>query len=254
MDHLALRAHRNLMAVSAWYGEEEGGATQWRDGELFFAARSPLPWFNGAMRELPGDDTAGFLERARSFFAGRERGFLVFAHPGDPELGPAAEAAGFVEVMERYPEMACRGPLAPLPGDVRLVEDLDAAATYWRICDAAYPSVGLPPGLFSRFFDPAALLPSERTEACVGYLDGEPVACASTYMAEGVGMVGWVAALPAARGRGLAAACTVWATNRAFAMGGELAALQASPMGEPIYERLGYEELFAYRLLGLMPG
>ena len=30
--------------------------------------------------------------------------------------------------------------------------------------------------------------------------------------------------------------------------------LQASSMGESVYRRLGYEELFAYRLLGAMPG
>jgi predicted acetyltransferase len=63
-----------------------------------------------------------------------------------------------------------------------------------------------------------------------------------------------VAAVPEVRGRGLAAACTVWATNAAFERGGAVASLQASEMGEDLYRRLGYEELYSYRLYGAMPG
>ena len=63
-----------------------------------------------------------------------------------------------------------------------------------------------------------------------------------------VGMVCWVATLDAMRRRGLAGICTVRATNAAFEHGAGLATLQASPMGESLYERLGYEELFRYRL------
>ena len=35
--------------------------------------------------------------------------------------------------------------------------------------------------------------------------------------------------------------------------GAEAASLQASSMGEELYRRLGYEELYSYRLLGAMP-
>jgi predicted GNAT family acetyltransferase len=73
-------------------------------------------------------------------------------------------------------------------------------------------------------------------------------------MTPGVGMIGWVATLPKARSKGMAAACTVAATNEALRRGADVVSLQASAMGESIYRRLGYEELFAYRLLGAMPG
>ena len=56
------------------------------------------------------------------------------------------------------------------------------------------------------------------------------------------------------RGKGLAAACTVAATNEALRRGAEVVSLQASSMGEDLYRRLGYEELYCYRLLGAMPG
>jgi len=249
-DELADRVHRNLMAVTSWMGAD---GLEFRDGELFAAYASELPFLNIAMREPGGRPAEEFLADAREFFFSRGRGFVVYAHPGDPELEGAATAAGLYEVLHRYPEMVCRERLAELPGDVRPVATPEDGAAYWAICDDAYPSIGMPPGLFTQVFPPDALLRDE-IQACLGYADGRPVACAHVSVTDGVGMVGWVGALPEARGRGLAAACTVWATNRAFDMGADVASLQASEMGESIYERLGYEHLFAYRLLGGMPG
>lgn len=247
---LAARVHRNLMEVTSWMAAD---GLERRDGELLAAYASELPFLNIAMREATDADPEPFLERAREFFFSRRRGFVVYAQPGDPELGRAAQDAGLFEVMARYPEMVCRAPLPELPGDVRPVETAEQAADYWAICDAAYPSIGMPEGVFAATFDAGSIL-RPGIQACLGYENGRPVACAQVCLAEGVAMIGWVGALPEARGRGLAAACTVWATNRGFAQGAEVASLQASEMGEPIYERLGYEHLFAYRLLGAMPG
>jgi hypothetical protein len=248
-DDLARRVHRNLMEVTSWMA---GDGLHLRDGELFGATASDLPFLNIAMREATDEPAGDFLAAAREFFSARGRGFVVYAQPADPELERAAVADGFYEVLPRYPEMVCRAPLPELPGDIRRVETPADAAAYWAICDEAYPSLGMPAGLFTETF-PADGLLLPGIQACLGYLDDRPVACANIAIAEGVGMVGWVGALPEARGRGLAAACTVWATNQAFASGADVASLQASEMGEPIYERLGYEHLFAYRLLGTMP-
>jgi GNAT superfamily N-acetyltransferase len=250
--------HRNLMDVTALGAEGSGGCKQEQQGELFFVSSSTTPFLNGVMRERPEGGAAELLERAAGFFAARERGFVVHARPGDPALEQAAVAAGMAPVMERYPEMVCRAPLEALPGDVRAVASVEDAAAYWRICDCAYPSIGFPEQLFTQTFSPQTLLDADRVWACLAYDEQErAVACASLWLAAGtdsqVGFIGWVAALPQARGRGLAAACTVRATNRAFELGAGIASLQASPMGEQIYRRLGYEELYAYRLMGAAP-
>lgn len=250
-DELIARVHRNLMEVTSWIATPDG--LHRADGELLVAGGSDLPFLNIALREAGDGPADGFVERARDFFLARGRGFVVYGQPADPDIDRAALDAGLLEVLHRYPEMVCHAPLAELAGDVRPVETAEQARAYWAICDAAYPSLGLPPGLFSATFGPGDLLAPERMRACLGHADGRPVACAMVSLAEGVGMVGWVGALPEARGRGLAAACTVWATNQAFALGADIASLQASEMGEPIYERLGYEHLFAYRLFGAMP-
>ena len=245
--------HRNLMTVSSWMGEWPGGTVDRRDGELLFAGSSPLPFLNGVMRENTDGDAAALLARAREFFFGRDRGFVAFAHPGDPDLEAAARDAGMFVVMDRYPEMICRAPLPEL-AEVRPVRTVEDATAYWAVCDAAYPSVGMPEGVFVETFPPESLLDAERVTACLAPAGGAPQACACLYFADDVGMVGWVAAAPEARGRGLAAACTVWATNTAFERGAAVASLQASVMGEDLYRRLGYEELFSYRLYGAMPG
>ena len=257
MADTELRAlvHRNLMTVSSWVGEGEGGAIDRRDGELFFAGSSSVPFLNGVMREGPGGDAAALLDRAKDFFFSRNRGFVLYTHPGDPELEEAARAAAMFVVVDRYPDMVCPQPLPELEADLRHVETVEDAATYWRICDLAYPSIGFPEGMFSDAFEPELLLDDERAAACLAQGDdGTPQAGATVYMADGACMIGWVAALPEARGRGLAAASTVWATNEGFRRGAAVASLQASEMGEDIYRRLGYEELYSYRLYGAMPG
>jgi GNAT superfamily N-acetyltransferase len=256
MDDRELRdlVHRNLMTVTSWVGEGEGGEVEWTDGELLFAGSSSVPFLNGAMREQPNGDAAALVGRARDYFFGRGRGFVVYTDPADPELEAAAVEAGMFTIMQRYPEMVCRAPLPELPADLRHVETVEDAATYWRICDVSYPSIGFPEGMFTEAFAPELLLDDERSAACLAYdEDGMPLAGATIYMAGGVGMVSWVAAVPEARGRGLAAAATVWATNEGFRRGATVASLQASPMGEDIYRRLGYEELFGYKLFGAMP-
>jgi ribosomal protein S18 acetylase RimI-like enzyme len=212
-----------------------------------------MPFLNGVLREDPHGDAAGLLGRARDFFFGLGRGFVVFTWPGDPELLASAEQAGMFTIMERYPEMVCQTRLAGRAGNVEPVVDLLGAAEYWSTCDAAYPSLGFPPGLFAASFRPEDLVQRDELRACIAREDGRPVACALVCVPEDVGFVGWVASIPEVRGRGYAAECTVWATNQAFEMGADTASLQASPMGEELYRRLGYEELFSYRLLGAMP-
>jgi hypothetical protein len=246
---LLARLHRNVMEVSALNGLLPGGVLERPDGAVLYSPSPTAAFFlNGVFREPGRGDAHGLLARAGELFAERG-GFVVYLHPDDAELASAAADMRLIELVPRYPQMVCRAPLAVPAGDVRPVADAADAARYWAVCDAAYPSVGMPEGTFVQTFPPEMLL-GDGVEACLGYADGEPVACASIWMAEGVGMVGWVGTLPAARSRGLGAAVTVWATNRAFALGGDVAALQASVLGEPVYRRLGYEEVYAYRIVG----
>ncbi len=86
--------------------------------------------------------------------------------------------------------------------------------------------------------------PSWRTPqhtSCVASKGDDPVATALVYESDGAATVQWVGTLPGARTSGLGALVTVWVTNLAFRRNASSVSLQASPMGAPIYLKLGYE-------------
>ncbi len=55
-----------------------------------------------------------------------------------------------------------------------------------------------------------------------------------------------VATVPAARGRGVGRAVTLAALRDGAGAGCRMAVLQASEMGHPVYERLGFRDFAAY--------
>lgn len=76
----------------------------------------------------------------------------------------------------------------------------------------------------------------------VARLDGQPVAMSALYLAAGVAGIYDVATLPRARGQGIGAAITHAPLLAARARGYAIGVLHASPMGFPVYRRLGFEE------------
>ena len=74
----------------------------------------------------------------------------------------------------------------------------------------------------------------------LGRLDGKPVATASLLLAGGIAGIYDVSTVPEARRRGIGAVMTVAALQEARALGYEIAFLQPSEMGEPLYRRLGF--------------
>jgi GNAT superfamily N-acetyltransferase len=78
---------------------------------------------------------------------------------------------------------------------------------------------------------------SDRFQVWVGRVDGRPVSTATAYVSDGFVGVYAVATTPIARGRGYGAALSWTATLYRPDLP---ATLQASPMGQPVYERMGY--------------
>jgi ribosomal protein S18 acetylase RimI-like enzyme len=84
----------------------------------------------------------------------------------------------------------------------------------------------------------------------VGRLDGQAVATVTLFVhPAAVAGVYFVATVPEARRRGIGAAVTSAALREARDLGCATAVLGSSPMGHALYERLGFEEVFRYRLL-----
>ncbi len=218
-------------------------------GVLMFAGASDFPAYNNGVHRaddsVPAEEV---IARAREFFAARNRGFSVWIRDTgeDDDLAAAADAA-MIGAFADSPQMICRTRLAdrPLPDgvEIRMVSDAAGVAEYADVTAKAYVSLGSPDDATrSHFNGPNAML-APHVHSAVAYLEGAPVSVAQILLSHGIAGVYWVGSLEAARGRGIAEAVTRHVTNLGFDLGATNVQLQASPMGEPIYRRMGYEDL-----------
>jgi GNAT superfamily N-acetyltransferase len=250
------RAHLNLVDSSRQFFELDPGAgIEAEPGWLFGAGSATHPVIsNAAFRRDDSVDAEDFVARASEFFTARGRRFSIWLRAGqaaDSDLAATAGAAGFQAAYE-MPEMLLGNELAtePLPdgAELRRLSDEGEAPGFWQVAKAAYASNGFPPEVFAGYTDHSGLL-AENVAAFVAYLDDKPASIAMTIASHGVAGIYWVGSHERARGLGLGRAVTVAATNAGLALGADIASLQASPMGRPIYTKLGYETAYDYRLL-----
>jgi GNAT superfamily N-acetyltransferase len=249
------RVHLNLIDSSRQFFElDPDAAVEAGNGLLFGAGSSSHPVIsNAAFRADDELDGKEFVARAMEFFASRGRGFSVWVRGDqveDLDLIAAAGAAGLQLVYE-MPEMVLRTPVAaptlPAGTELRQLTAIDQVDDYWRIAAASYASLDFPTEVFSGYRNHSGLL-AANVAAFIACLDGDPVSIAMTMVSHDIAGIYWVGSLEQARGKGLGRAVTAAATNAGFELGANMASLQASPMGKPIYEEMGYESIFDYRL------
>jgi ribosomal protein S18 acetylase RimI-like enzyme len=247
--------HLNLVESSRRLFELDPGAEiEAGPGWVLGAGRSSHPLIsNAAFRTDDGLDPEELIALARDFFGERGRGFALWARAGaaeDDDLIAVAEAAGLESAYE-MPEMVLprHAEERPLAADVELrrVGSPTDAADYWRVAAAAYASIGFPPEIFA-YYERHDGLSADNTVAFLAHLDGRPAAIAMTIVTGEVAGIYWVGVIEEARGSGLGRALTAAAVNAGFELGAELASLQASPMGEPVYRAMGFETVLDYRL------
>jgi hypothetical protein len=251
--------HLNLIdycRTSTRWGK--GGITAEADGILTYATASWIPIeCNGAFREDDEVAADSVLEQAHSFFHPMGRGFSVKVREGDAigrvddDLRGACERAGLSPFGESSPEMIRRSPVDPpeiRDGiELRPVATAQGLADFAAVNDEAYATYGMPAGEVVKVFGRApAFLASPHVHAVVAYEDAQPLAAALAFLSHGVAGIYWVGTVSNARRSGLGEAVAAATTNWTFEQGASACTLQASPMGEPIYERMGYESLYRY--------
>jgi GNAT superfamily N-acetyltransferase len=96
-------------------------------------------------------------------------------------------------------------------------------------------------------------LPGTRRLSFAAWLDGAIVGVSELLVAAGVGGVYLVATAAAHRRKGIGAALTVAAVDHARRLGLRLVTLQASPMGLPVYLKMGFRQVAAYEIVTLPP-
>lgn len=234
-----------------WAGT--GGVIEEREGVLLHASTCDFPVGpNGMFRldpAVPADDAVAL---AAAWFADRKRGWSIAVGDFDGRdagLPDAAEAHGLFRIMDA-PTLICdaRVPDAPVPAGIEVREATDerGIADLVAIDDVAYRSLGMPAGVVAATLADHRRVLAPHVHTYVVYEDDVALACAQITITFGVGLVGWVGTVEAARGRGLAELVTRTVTNRGFDLGAAFVSLQASTMGDPIYRRMGYRELYRY--------
>ncbi|MBN2396852.1 MAG: GNAT family N-acetyltransferase [Deltaproteobacteria bacterium] len=85
------------------------------------------------------------------------------------------------------------------------------------------------------------------TELFIGYADGRPASASMLIKTGDIAGIYWVATPKKYRRRGFGAAVTQHAVLAGRNRGCTLASLQASKMGKPVYERIGFVNCYNYR-------
>lgn len=163
-----------------------------------------------------------------------------------PDLGDTLLKRGFVHagtVPGMAVDLARLDNHATLPRDltIKVVED-NATLGVWA--EIAAVGTGFAPAaaaMVKTVEQDIGLQPANGLRRYVGYLGGVPVAASGLVLHAGVAGIFAVATLPHARGQGIGGAMTRIPLLDALAEGYAVGTLQASEMGYPVYQRLGFE-------------
>lgn len=233
-----------LAALDVWASAADGGGIERGEGWALAWASAPVRSFNNLIIADAAAPVGELVARARE--RAPHRRFRVRLRE-DVAIGDAAfEAAG----LQRYGGIPClaiepQGPLAVPPGIV--VDRVGDAAALREHVEVVASGFGWDAGDIASACRPG-LLASARWRGFVAYAGARAVSAAQLVLADG-GAAGiyFVATREDARGRGYGAAVTAAAVNAALAEGATTVSLQASPMGLPIYERMGFARVSYYR-------
>ena len=246
------REHENWIAYLTGVVRCAGGAKVTRAGGVVTILTGlPMDWFNQVLVEGNEASPARILA---SVAQARQRGnhFVVRLRDGiDDRVIPILTQAGLTPAghetstpgMVAFPiDLAATVPQAPPELEIRRVTDGAGMKVHRRVVTAGF---GSHPTV-ARGTACTDLLERPECAIYVGYADGTPVVSGLGWRTGRTIGVYSIATSPSARRRGFGAAMTARVVADGVAAGCDAAALQASEMGRPIYERLGFRAVVRY--------
>ena len=251
-DELVALEHENWIAYVTGVVSCTTSATVMRaGGAVTVLTGLPMDWFNQVLIEREEATPAGVLAGVAQ---ARERGdhFVVRLREGiDDRFIPTLTRAGLAPAGE---ETSTPGMVAfPIDHDA-IAERAASELEIRQVTDAAGIEAHRQAMTAGFGSDPAVALGTACPEllerrACVvyaGYADGEAVVSGLGWRTGRTIGVYSIATIESARRRGYGAAMTARVVADGVVAGCDVAALQASEMGRPIYERLGFRTVVTY--------
>ena len=244
-------AERLVHSFKVLYAALDGARVEDRLGcRLFVCPTMPIPLFNAlvALEERPDDAVAG-LAPAMAEVEKLDIPFGVLLRAtAAPALEAEARRLG-LSAVERIPAMVMdAGELRDRGSAGLRIVRVRERAELNRALAVMAAGFGVPAALVQPLFQPAiAELPG--ISVYLALVEDEPVSTAMSLLGDGGVGIFNVGTPPALRGRGYGAAVTARAVEDGLAAHAEVAWLQASPLGEPVYRRMGFRRVDTHLLL-----
>jgi GNAT superfamily N-acetyltransferase len=248
---LARLEHENMVEAIAAAGAQVGGGRVERGGGIALVATGlPLRLFNQVIVE--GDDTrSDAIVEAVAVMRGRGDRFVVNLRRGaDDRHVPLMDELGLVPLSGDpwMPGMALH-PIRPAgaaslgPGhEIRRIADEAGIRDHVITAAAGFEM----PEAWIAAIVTKTLVDQANAALYVGYADGAPVTTGLGIRTDRTIGVYNIATAPSARRHGYGAAMTMRVVADGAAAGCDVAILQATAMGRPVYERLGFRTVVEY--------
>lgn len=238
---LAERGLENFRVASGIWARASGGETWSCPGLDCFTSTVQRRAFNQLIIATGSPPRESDLRDALSRFA--EAGLRLrvrMRDVNDDALRPDLEALGLVH-QGGLPAMVFDKRLRdapPPPLEIVAVRDIPQLSDHVRVVAEAFEWEAAELG---QVFRPA-ILDEPKWHGWVGYQNGLPVAASQLVTDGGTGGIYYVAVSASHRRKGFGEAITFAAVEAAQSAGCDLATLNASPHGYPVYRRMGFRD------------
>ncbi len=244
-DVLAAAVEDNKAEFLLVLGRAGGGEE--RDDELVHwnIGGSPVGYHNCVVRaSLPTEQVGEVIVASRELMR-------TFGVPGSWHVGPSMRPEDLTDRLaangfEGAPEPGMAGDLNALP-DVHVPDDLHIRRVtsdgglddYEHVLSAGFGEGPIEAAWVRKMYGRIGLS-NPAWRHFVGRAGGVPLATATTFFAAGVAGLYFVCTMPGERGRGIGTAISHAALADARDAGYRVGVLGTSPMGQRVYEQLGF--------------
>ena len=253
-DLVELGRLADLNLAGAWaniggHGGEVGGT----EACPFVATGLPVAFFNGVFPTAPVVEPDRLIADAIEYMAARDLHWLLWVREGvDDGLLEAGRRAGLTDaggptgmalpVIPRVP---------PLPDGlvIEVVREMSALEAFRDVGARGFEM----PREFVAALAAESMMDDPTVAMVLGWVDGVAVSTALVGVTGTTAGIYNVATPPEHRRHGYGEALTWAAVEEGRRLGCDHSVLQASPMGMPIYERMGYRRLGNYIQLAHEP-